>query len=148
MNSKAPLFRQITTPLDVDDSALDALNDKLGVPTMKRHANKDDARPEKLPAGEPKTDGPKHPSQKQKYEPIAKKTASSAASAPSPTVKLTIDIPAYLNDALKLEALKRRSSAKHLVMLGLRGSGFKINDADMIEDGRRSGKRAQKYSSP
>ena len=48
MSKNPPVFRQIAAPLDVSDDDLNALGDKLGVPTM--------VKPEPPPA--PETDAP------------------------------------------------------------------------------------------
>ncbi len=52
--------------------------------------------------------------------------------------KLTIEVPGYLMDALRRDAVAGRTTVRHKVMLALRAAGFEIADADMIPDGRRS----------
>lgn len=56
----------------------------------------------------------------------------------APVEKLTIEIPDYLADALRREAAAGRSAAKYLVMLALRKDGYRVDDADLVPDGRRS----------
>jgi hypothetical protein len=58
--------------------------------------------------------------------------------------RATVELPEYLIEAIKLEAVKGKSSVRHIVMTALRKEGYKINDADMIEDGRKTNGR--KYS--
>jgi hypothetical protein len=99
-----PQFRPIT-PLDVDDAALDRINDTLGVPTMVRPAPS-------LPQVKPKP-------------------------APRPQEKLTIELPGYLMDAMKLAAVKQRVSVRHLVMLALQAHGMTIEPEDLVPDARR-----------
>lgn len=113
-----PHFRPIA-PLEVDDSALDALNDRLGVPTM-------------VPA-------PKAPAAT--AAPMSRALAPApkpAAPAFSPHEKLTAELPVYLLDALRLEAAKQRVSVRHIVMLALQKAGYAIEARDMVPDARRS----------
>jgi hypothetical protein len=51
--------------------------------------------------------------------------------------KINFEGPAYLATALKIKAAQERTSVRYLIMKALRASGFEINDADMVEDGRR-----------
>ncbi len=112
-----PSFRSIAAPLDVDDAALDRINTQLGVPTLtKPIAN---TRPE------PKT----------KSAPPAPVAADDVRAI---LEKLTIEVPAYLADAMKREALDRRTSVRHVVMLALKKAGFEIAACDLVPDGRRT----------
>lgn len=111
MSDKPMKFRPIAVPLDVDDAALDRVNHQLGVPTLtKPVAN--------VAAGEA---APARP------EPVR-----------APLEKLTIELPAYLADALRREAAGRRTTARHLVMRALRNDGFEVDEADLVADGRRA----------
>lgn len=112
-----PAFRPIGSPLDVPDAALDAINAKLGVPTMTRPgATKAAAVPERsVPAVVP---------------------APSPARAPAE--KLTIEIPDYLGHAIRQAAVADRKTARHVVMEALKIAGFSIDDADLVPDGRRN----------
>lgn len=56
----------------------------------------------------------------------------------APVEKLTIELPVYLTDALRREAVSRRTTARHLVMLALSKDGFQVDDADLVPDGRRT----------
>lgn len=112
MTDKPTKFRPIAAPLDVDDAALDRVNHQLGVPTLtKPVAN--------VGAADPMTAG--------RAEPVR-----------APLEKLTIELPAYLADALRREAAGRRTTARHLVMRALRNDGFEIEEADLVADGRRA----------
>lgn len=51
--------------------------------------------------------------------------------------KLTFEVPVYLGQALRKDAVERRASVRHIVMLALRGAGYEIAEADMVTDGRR-----------
>ena len=118
MSEKSLLsFRSIGSPLDVDDAALDRVNLQLGVPTLtKPVAN---AKPER----------------KAKSTPPARTEALEARAS---LEKLTIELPSYLADAMKREALDRRTSVRHLVMLALKKAGFEIASCDLVADGRRT----------
>lgn len=115
-----PSFRSIAAPLDVDDAALDAINEKLGVPVMTRPAA-------------PKASA------------ISECPVPAAVPAPSPArapaEKLTIEIPVYLGDAIRQAAVADRKTARHVVMEALQKAGFDIDDADLVPDGRRSRRR-------
>ena len=111
-----PSFRSIG-PLDVDDAALDRINTQLGVPTLTR------------PERKAKPDAPA-PAATEKLERAALE-------------KLTIEVPGYLADAMKREALDKRMSVRHVVMLALKKSGFAIEAADLVPDGRRTRGKSQ-----
>ena len=117
-----PSFRSIAAPLDVDDAALDRINTQLGVPTLtKPVAN---AKPERKPK-------PASPA------PTAVEDVRAALE------KLTIEVPSYLADAMKREALDKRMSVRHVVMLALKKSGFEIAACDLVPDGRRTRAKAR-----
>ena len=111
-----PSFRSIG-PLDVDDAALDRINMQLGVPTLTRPA-----RMSKLATPAPDAD---------------------EKPARVDLEKLTIELPGYLADAMKREALDNRMSVRHVVMLALKASGFTIEPDDLVPDGRRSRSKAR-----
>ncbi|MFA5952226.1 MAG: hypothetical protein WC807_18300 [Hyphomicrobium sp.] len=117
-----PSFRRIAAPLDVDDAALDRINTQLGVPTLtKPIANtKPEVRKNSVPPA-----------------PIPVEEIRAALE------KLTIEVPSYLADAMKREALDKRMSVRHVVMLALKKSGFEIASADLIPDGRRTRTKTQ-----
>jgi len=105
-----PTFRSIGAPLDVDDEALDQLSGMMGVPSLVR------AKP--LPAS---------PVETEKSDQELRQTE-----------KLTIVIPGYLMDALRLGAASERTTVRHLVMSALRAYGYDIAEEDMVSDGRRA----------
>jgi hypothetical protein len=113
MIEKPNKFRPIAVPLDVDDAALDRVNNQLGVPTLTKPA----ANP--APAARRIPDAPALPER----------------AAPE---KLTIELPRYLADALRRTAAEQRTTARHLVMLALKRDGFEVDDADLVPDGRRA----------
>lgn len=67
-----------------------------------------------------------------------------AGSKPTPRAKwgrVTVELPEYLIDDLKLRALKNHTSLRFIVMKALRTLNFRILDADMIEDARKANGR-------
>ncbi len=138
--TQRPSFRHIAPPLDVDDGTLARLADQMGVPTLQKpgaqtpavgqEARQDAAKPVSRPS----------PSQKAPDSPRTKKPAAAAAPIRAALEKLTVELPGYLMDAIKRDALERRVSARHVVMLALQSAGFRIEDADLVPDARRSRK--------
>jgi hypothetical protein len=51
--------------------------------------------------------------------------------------KLTVELPGYLIDAVKRDAIERHTSARHVLMLALQGAGFEIQAADLADERRR-----------
>ena len=78
---------------------------------------------------------PGHPGNTQ-----AKKTAPASMPARTALEKLTVELPGYLIDALKREALDRHSTARHVLMLALQKAGFAVDGADLVPDARRGRK--------
>ena len=131
MSKPAPHFRPINVPLDVSDEALNALGDRLGVPAL--------VRPEPPPA--PKVNS-------QTVSPVAApppveppKTVEASAPqqqpAPCPQEKLTIELPAYLTQALRRDCAERRVTQRYLVLQGLQAIGYAVDAADLVPDHRR-----------
>jgi hypothetical protein len=50
---------------------------------------------------------------------------------------LNLELPDYVWTELKIRAARNETSVRHIVMTALLGEGITIEDADMIEDGRR-----------
>jgi hypothetical protein len=132
MTKPAPVFRQISTPIDVEDSALDQLADQLSMPKMVRTVAQP-APPQEIPQTAYVSAPPPPPVT---HAPEAE--AIPAAPVKSPEERLTCFLPVYLSDAVRREAVNRRVSARHLVMLGLQAIGFEIKTEDLIPDGRRT----------
>lgn len=115
-----PNFRPIA-PLDVDDRALDSVNDRLGVPTMVR------------PPAKAAPTASRHDDQVTASRHDAQATASRlAVMPPRRQQKLTVRVPEYLVDALKRDALDQKTSVRHLVLLALQKTGYKIDAADLL----------------
>lgn len=101
-----PQFRPIA-PLDVDDAALQHVNDRLGVPTM--------VKPDDTARRRDST------------------TASRPAVTASPQQKLTIRVPKTLVAKMKRDALDQDSTVRQIVLGALRKAGYEIADADMAD---------------
>ena len=61
----------------------------------------------------------------------------------SPTAKvllasLRIEVPDYLDRELAFKAVELRCTKQHLVMKALRDAGYRVNDADLVEDKRKT----------
>ena len=100
-----PNFRPIA-PLDVDDAALERVNETLRVPTMVRAGAKAPASPD--PSSRP------------------------AAPPSRPQQKLTIRIPIVIADALKQDALTQRSHVRILVLKALKDAGYPVTEEDLL----------------
>ncbi len=100
-----PNFRPIA-PLDVDDHALERVNERLGVPTMVRSP----AKPQQDAVTASRRD----------------------VQPPRRQQKLTVRIPGYLVDALKRNALEQRTTVRHLVLLALQKDGYIVEASDLL----------------
>lgn len=134
-----PFFRPITAPLDVDDVALGRLADQMGVPVLVKPTTpappspaletREDATKPK-PASTPSADEP--------LSPRSKKPAVATVATRAALEKLTFELPGYLIDAVKRDAIDRHTTARHVMMLALQVAGFKIEAADLVPDARRT----------
>ena len=97
-----PNFRPIA-PLDVDDAALERVNETLRVPTMVRHSDK------------------------------AAETASRKAVMPTrPNSKVTFRAPDPTIDDLKMKALQQHTSIRTLILRALQKDGYAVLDSDLL----------------
>lgn len=70
-------------------------------------------------------------------KPKAEKAADAGGTPRSEMKSLNLELPGYVWTELKIRAAQRQTSLKHVVMTALIGDGITIEEADMIEDGRR-----------
>jgi len=137
MSKPAPHFRPINVPLDVSDEALNALGDRLGVPAL--------VRPEPPPAPKANTQSASPPPATVR-PPEPPKTIETSVPlqqpAPCPQEKLTIELPAYLTQALRRDCAERRVTQRYLVLQGLQAIGYAVDAADLVPDHRRPQGRA------
>jgi hypothetical protein len=133
-----PSFRAIGAPLEVSDAALEKLNERLGVPALITPAPKPSGIGQEgsEDAGKPAL----RPYPTRKTE--KRITEQIPARAPSAEVRLAVNVPIYLRDAVNLRAAQERCTSRHLVMQGLQALGFDIDPADMAVDGRQPSPKA------
>jgi hypothetical protein len=132
-----PNFRPVAAPLDVDDEALEKLNDTLRMPAMVKSAAGSPAIAHQPLQDESKEEPRPSPTRK---SPTVKKSAPASVSV-EPAIRLSVMVPAYLSDAVNLRAAQERSTVRHVVMQALAGFGFEVDPADLIPDGRRPAPR-------
>ena len=58
-----------------------------------------------------------------------------------PLASLRIEVPDYLDRELALKAVDQRVTKQYLVMKALQAAGYKLDDADLVEDKRKQRKR-------
>jgi len=133
MSKPAPVFRPIG-PLEVPDDALNALSEQLGVPNLVRPSPTPAAKALAVPASESAVSPPAP------AEPVVRAPAPEEALAP--IEKLTIEIPAYLAQALRRDCAEKRVTNRYLVLLGLQAIGYGVEPADLVPDLRRPRYRA------
>jgi hypothetical protein len=141
MTAQRPTFRQIATPIDVDDGALDRLNEKLGVPALVRSTAERPAGGQGAVQDSPKQETRPSPSRTPQD---SSRTKKMPLPTPGPVEKLSIELPGYLTDAMKRQAVENRTSVRHIVMRGLAALGFEIAPGDLVPDARRTRHKARK----
>jgi hypothetical protein len=147
MTPPAPHFRRVAaTPLDVDDEEILKLSDDLGIPAL--------TKPESKVADVPAPTTPIE-SQKQPKERISASAAPTPAAAPKKrttsqnsvpavdpvaerTRRIAIDIPDSLAEQLRRRAFEDRSTARHLILCGLKAIGFDVPESELVPDARRA----------
>lgn len=132
-----PAFRPIATPLDVDDAALARVADQMGVPTLVKPSPPPPRDGQKTHQDSPKPAVATQAAPREQNAPRVKKPAAAPVSRRAALEKLTVEVPGYLIDAVKQEALDHRTTARHVLMLALQVAGFKIDEADLVPDARR-----------
>jgi hypothetical protein len=70
-------------------------------------------------------------------EPAAPSEATSAPTPRSRMKTVNLELPDYVWTELKIRAVQRQTSLRHVVMQALVADRITIADVDMIEDGRR-----------
>ncbi len=117
-----PSFQSVE--LDPIDARLDAKAAEKGIPTLVI------AKAEAAPQIEPPPP----------VAAVPRKVSRGAAKEATPRSRmkgLKIELPDYVWVALKMKAAEEMVSLRHVIMTALKKQGVVINDADMIEDGRR-----------
>ena len=118
-----PAFQSVE--LDPIDARLEAKAIEKGIPTLVT----------------PKEPEPEEPiASVEPVAPVLRKSAKPSPKQATPRSRmrgLKIELPDYVWIALKKRAAEDMVSLRHVIMTALRDKGIPINDADMIEDGRR-----------
>ena len=119
-----PAFQSLE--LDPIDARLEAKAAEKGIPTLV------------TPKAEPPT-AEEPPMPRLAAAPAPRKPGrAQTQSTPRSRMKgLKIELPDYAWIALKKRAAEDMVSLRHIIMMALRAQGIAINDADMVEDGRR-----------
>ncbi len=121
-----PAFQSIE--LDPIDARLEARAAEKGIPTL--------VNPKAEPPAEVQPPATPNASE----DPAPRKTGRGAAKEATPRSRmkgLKVELPDYVWIALKKRAAEEMVSLRHIIMTALREKGIPINDADMVEDGRR-----------
>lgn len=121
MTAQRPAFMHVTPDLDAD---LERLAQEKGIGQL---VKPQPARPEE---GPPDAAAPRMP--KARPQP-----APAEVAARSPAKNVNFQGPDYLWTALKIRAAEKQTSLRHVILTALRKDGFRIDDIDMDEDGRR-----------
>jgi hypothetical protein len=125
LKSVRPSFQSVE--LDPIDARLEAKAAEKGIPTLVS------PRIEEPPAAVTTVPAvPAAPSPRN-----AGRGPSTQATPRSRMRGLKIELPDYVWVELKKHAAEEMVSLRHVIMMALRAKGIPINDADMIEDGRR-----------
>lgn len=123
-----PAFQAVE--IDSIDERLEVQAAEKGIPTLVV------PKPEMPEAVPPAIEPPKP------ARPTATKTrgraGGSAQTTPRARMKtLNVEVPDYAWIEIKMRAARQMVSVRHVIMSALKADGIAINDADMIEDGRR-----------
>jgi hypothetical protein len=79
-----------------------------------------------------------HTSAAQPAEHTSRRSQRLAAPTPFSKMKrVSLDLPEYVVDQLRERALKQKTTVRNVLMKAIRSNGIRIQDDDMIEDGRK-----------
>lgn len=126
MSERKPFF---SIADDVDDTALEAIARKKGVPALRRDTERSEASHE--------TEGQGRESARKSPVPVANDALDVG---PTPRTRMSYVkacLPDYALRELKTRAMAERVSINHLLLKALTLSGIAIKPEDLIEDGRR-----------
>jgi hypothetical protein len=120
---------------DEVDRAAEDLARKKGIPTLTPPTGIDAASAHIVPGpsnDKPVRSGPLPSASSAPAEPLA-----AAAARPARASYVKVKCPDYLLDQLYARTRKERVTLNHVILRALREKGFRVDDADMVEDGRR-----------
>lgn len=126
---RRPAFQSVE--IDLIDQRLEEQAAEKGIPVL--------VTPKLEPAAQVDTQTVTERQQPAALAPSSKPRSSAPAQAtPRARMKtLNLEIPDYAWIEIKMRAAQQMVSVRHVIMSTLKASGIAINDADMIEDGRR-----------
>lgn len=120
---RAP-FRPLTP--EIDDDRLEQLARDKGVGVLARPAKTVQAPPQVLAT--PDVEVPT----------ISVSATNDTGATPRSRMKtVNLELPDYVWTEIKIRAVQRQTSLRHVVMTALLADGVTITDVDMVEDGRR-----------
>ena len=126
MNKPRPAFQSVE--LDPIDARLEAKAVEKGIPTLVAPKAEAPTPEETPPVIQRIPTPPRRPGRE----------IEQRHGTPRSRMKgLKIELPDYVWIALKKRAAEEMVSLRHLIMTALRAQGIVINEADMVEDGRR-----------
>lgn len=126
--TQKPNFQSVE--IDLIDQRLESQAAKKGIPTLV--APKPEAAIHVAPAKEPAS-APERTARR-----AARATSRPGQATPRSRMKtVNLEVPDYAWIAIKMRAAQEMTSARHVIMMALKASGIDINEADMVEDGRR-----------
>lgn len=127
MRQQKPTFQSVE--IDLIDQRLESQAAEKGIPTLVA------PKPETAVSAEPVRG---REQQSGRTSRRARTTVSTSQATPRSRMKtVNLEVPDYAWIAIKMRAAQEMTSARHVIMMALKGSGIEINDVDMIEDGRR-----------
>ncbi len=146
MTNPAPKFRQVSAkPIDASDEELFRLSEELGLPTLVKPVEQAPESPAPITGLRPEpadgSDVPASQTTAAVRSRTAKKPKAPAIERTDASEKITIDIPAYVADQVRRRAFEERSSARYLVLQGLKKLGFDVDNADLVPNFRRTRSR-------
>lgn len=123
-----PNFQSVE--IDLIDQRLESQAAEKGIPTLV--APRPEVAIQVAPAREPP------PRRERAARGAARVTGRPSEATPRSRMKtVNLEVPDYAWVAIKMRAAQEMTSARHVIMMALRASGIDINEADMVEDGRR-----------
>ena len=146
MTSSAPRFRQVSAqPIAASDEELLSFGREIGVPTLVKPVEQTAESP--APVTEKSLElAPETASATSKAPVTSRSRAEKTPKAPAIertdfSEKITIDIPAYVAEQVRRRAFEERSSARYVVLLGLKKLGIEVDNADLVPNFRRTRSR-------
>jgi hypothetical protein len=120
---RAP-FRPLTP--EIDDNRLEQLARDKGVGVLARPAKTVQAPPQVLATLDVEVPT------------ISVSATNDTGATPRSRMKtVNLELPDYVWTEIKIRAVQRQTSLRHVVMTALLADGITITDVDMVEDGRR-----------